>query len=606
MKPFPLHVLPLIALFATACTDKSAVDDTGPAGTADRDADLYTVDEGDCDDYNAAVNPAAAELWYDGIDQDCDGNDTDQDGDGAGVDAGDCDDTDAAVNPSAAEVCDGVDNDCEGTADAGATGGIAAFVDADLDGHGDPASPTTVCGDTVGAGFVIAGDDCDDADAAIYPGAEEVCDDLDNNCDGQVNEGSPEERTYYRDADADGYGDSATALVSCTPPEGYTVEGADCNDAISIVHPGADESCDGTDRDCDGDPTNNPVDGATYYADADGDGFGDPGTAFAACTPPEGLTTNGTDCDDAVAATHPTAAETCDGTDNDCDGGTDEAGASGESTWYIDADADGYGSSESSVDACDLPFGYADNTEDCDDADVTRSPAATEADDDLDNDCDGEVDEGFVAVGDVIISEVTRQPRIGGSSTNTNAQWFELYNTTGADIDLSDWYIARSSSTLAEDGFTVDPASGAVIAAGGYALFCKTDNFDVATTAFSTLSCDYYWGDETEAASYAGTYQDNTFNLQPSEDRLQIYAGGSSTTGTLIDDLAWFYDATEGYWPREATRSMTLDPAAADGVQNDAIESWCANIDTVAYAWYYVSSSVVEYGTPGTANYDCP
>ena len=158
----------LAALGGLACSGNK--EDSSSAGTTvvdmdpqpvdvDEDGDGYTEAMGDCDDADASVNPGAEEVWYDGVDQDCDGG-SDDDADRDGVPNGDdCDDNDDTVNPDAEEVWyDGVDQDCDGRSD----------FDADGDTWDD-------------------GDDCDDANADVSPDAEEVCNDgIDNDCDGVV------------------------------------------------------------------------------------------------------------------------------------------------------------------------------------------------------------------------------------------------------------------------------------------------------------------------------------------------------------------------------------------------------------------------------------
>lgn len=145
---------------------------------------------------------------------------TDLDGDGWSTPQ-DCDDTNPTIHPFAPEICDGLDNDCNGLVD---DGGTIYYTDADGDGFGDPSTGMLTC--TPPTGAVPNGDDCDDTDPAVYPGALEVCDGIDNDCDGIVDEGS----TWYTDADGDGYGDDATAEVTCTPSPGAVQVGGDCDD----------------------------------------------------------------------------------------------------------------------------------------------------------------------------------------------------------------------------------------------------------------------------------------------------------------------------------------------------------------------------------------
>lgn len=173
---------------------------------------------------------------------------------------------------------------------------------ADQDGDGFGAGPA-VTGCVVPPGFVGNDDDCDDTDAAVHPGAEEVCNGIDDDCDGEVDEGL----TF--DDDGDGF----TSTDSC--------EGSkdDCDDTDPAVHPGAAEACNGVDDDCDGDVD----EGLT--SDDDGDGF----TSVGSC---EG---SADDCDDDDPAVHPGATEACNGVDDDCDGSTDEGGVCAEKVVFL-------------------------------------------------------------------------------------------------------------------------------------------------------------------------------------------------------------------------------------------------------------------------------
>jgi len=105
--------------------------------------------------------------------------------------------------------------------------------------------------------------------------------------------------TWYRDSDGDGYGDASQTTQAPTQPNGYVLDSSDCDDGDASVHPDADEYCDGIDNDCDGVPDDNPVDGGTYYLDADGDSFGDPSSVSQACELPDGHALNDLDCNDA-------------------------------------------------------------------------------------------------------------------------------------------------------------------------------------------------------------------------------------------------------------------------------------------------------------------
>jgi len=249
----------------------------------------------------------------------------------------DCDDTRAWVNPAAQELCDAanIDEDCDGLADdqdPSATGQTSWYADADADGFG--AGPAVSACDAPSGSHVALPGDCDDASAAAYPGAPELCATLgtDNDCDGDTSDAT-DPVTWYADADGDGYGDAALMQVSCTQPTGYVAMAGDqCPELGTLIAP------------------------ITYFVDADGDSFGSATTAaFCADEPPPGHSSNAGDCDDTSAATYPGAPELCAtlGTDNDCDGDTSDA--TDPAVWYADADGDGYGDSEIQLTACTAP-----------------------------------------------------------------------------------------------------------------------------------------------------------------------------------------------------------------------------------------------------------
>ncbi len=355
----------------------------------------YVEDATDCDDEDAAYHPGAPEDdCTDPNDYNCDGSVGYEDADGDGHAAcEDCDDADPSVHPLAIEVCNGIDDDCDGVVDgADAIDANTYYADTDGDGFGDPASTTRAC-ELPADGYVVNDDDCDDATASTYPGADETCNEVDDDCDGEADERAVDAPTWYQDVDADGYGNSRLSVESCTQPSGYVSDATDCDDLSATTYPGADETCDDEDDDCDGTVDNDPVDPHTWYADSDGDGYGDVDTSTAACDQPTGYVSDTTDCDDGDSGTYPGADEYCDEEDNDCDGDVDEDDAVDADTWYMDADDDGYGSDRFTTTACEQPTGYVDDDSDCDDSDDDIYPGATETCNEEDDDCDGDTDE---------------------------------------------------------------------------------------------------------------------------------------------------------------------------------------------------------------------
>ncbi|MBK9733092.1 MAG: putative metal-binding motif-containing protein [Chitinophagaceae bacterium] len=383
----------------------------------------YVTNNTDCNDGNPLINPAANESCN-SIDDNCNGTaddgllftdyfiDLDHDGYGELLTAGnslcnnpgigfstnntDCNDGNPAINPGAVESCNGIDDNCNGPADDGVIL-TTYYADGDNDGFGNPDIQIDSCAQP--SGFVISNTDCDDNLSAVFPGAAEVCNGTDDNCNGAADEGLF--ISYYIDADNDGFGNSGSTENSlCNDPgTGYSTNNTDCNDGNAAVNPSAFETCNNIDDNCDGTDDDGLI-FITYYADADNDGFGsllDAGNSL--CTNPGiGFSTNNTDCNDGNAAINPSAIENCNSIDDNCNGATDDGLIF--THYYADLDNDGFGDAfDPGISLCNNPgIGFATSNTDCNDANSMISPAAVESCNGIDDNCNGTTDDGLVFV----------------------------------------------------------------------------------------------------------------------------------------------------------------------------------------------------------------
>ncbi|MBM3185305.1 MAG: T9SS type A sorting domain-containing protein [Bacteroidetes bacterium] len=257
----------------------------------------YVANNNDCDDNNASINPNS--VWY-----------ADLDGDGFGnlnstqtsciqpqgyvLNSTDCDDNNLGVNTLS-----------------------TWYQDSDQDGFGNASISISNCGQPTG--YVSNATDCDDSNNQINPNVTEIADNIDNDCDGLTDEGFAL-LTWYLDNDQDGFGGASSVQSVLSPGSNYILQGGDCDDSNNQINPNAQETCDGIDNNCDG-FIDNGLTFTTYYADVDGDTYGNINDSIVACTQPSGYVLNNTDCDDTNSAINPEATDIpINGIDEDCNG----------------------------------------------------------------------------------------------------------------------------------------------------------------------------------------------------------------------------------------------------------------------------------------------
>jgi hypothetical protein len=298
-------------------------------------------------------------------------------------------------DPEDADVDVDVDDPADADVDADSDDtGDPSDVDGGPDDSGDAPPPTDLDGD----GFSVDDGDCNDDNFRIHPGADEVCNEIDDDCDTVIDEDPIDGETFFADLDGDGFGDAVETTIACSVPDGFVENSSDCAADDASTYPGAVEVCDDLDNDCDAAVDEEAIDMVPWYLDADLDGFGDDAMVVMSCDPVSERIAMGGDCDDSEVTVFPGAAEFCDGIDNDCDGVIDDDAIFGTRTWFRDKDGDGYGDADFMYHGCGPRPGWVVDSTDCDDELSSRYPGNAEACDRVDNDCDSIVDEDDVCL----------------------------------------------------------------------------------------------------------------------------------------------------------------------------------------------------------------
>jgi hypothetical protein len=569
------------------------------------------LNDDDCNDNDYYANPGVKE-YCDGHDDDCDGQVDEDDAEDASTwyqdsdndsygnassttkacsvpsgyvaDDTDCDDNESTTYPGAPEFCDGVNNDCDNETDEDSSVDVLTwYEDGDSDGFGDSSSTDIDCYQP--NGYVSNDTDCDDTEATTYPGADEYCDGVNNDCDNETDEDDAvDASTWYRDSDRDGYGTTNTTKTQCYKPNGYVSISTDCDDSNKNINPGATEICDSAnnDEDCDGgaddnDPQGTPNSGTTnYYVDGDNDGYGDENASPTAyCDDPSnGTVANNSDCDDSDSNINPDGTEVCDSAndDEDCDGGADdndpEGPVSGGTFYYIDSDTDGYGcDSCSGLRVCDsAPSNYVTDDTDCDDSSSSVNPGAAEtACDGLDSDCDSNdsaYDITDLSQGDLLITEVMFNP---SQVQDGKGEWFEIYNAGTESVDLDGLDLESDNN----NGDSVDFCLG--ISPGEYLLFVANNT----SSQNGGINGDF-------------DYNQSDLILANNSDALRIVSGS-----TTIDEVAWDNGAT---FPDPNGASIALHINNYNTTINDIGTVWCEGTSTYGDG---------DLGTPGAVNDSC-
>jgi large repetitive protein len=400
--------------------------------------------------------------------------------------------------------CNNIDDNGDGIIDENSVF-VTYYADFDGDGFGNPNNPATSCNGAP-ASYILNNTDCDDGNLNIFPGSVEIaCNGLDDDCDGTIDENNVFV-TYYADFDGDGFGNANNPSTSCNgAPASYILNNTDCDDGNVAIFPGSVEiACNGLDDDCDGTIDENNV-FVTYYADFDGDGFGNPNNPATSCNgAPNNYILNNTDCDDGNAAIFPGSIEiACNGLDDDCDGTIDENNVF--VSYYADFDGDGFGNPNNPATSCNgAPNNYILNNTDCDDGNSSINPNATEiVGNNIDDNCNGCVDEASPLI---LTVNATNPTLFGGNGSivfsATGGSANNVYSINGS--------AATSPYTAIAGSYTISVAEMSGCSVSTIVTIVNPINFAISAITTSPLC---FGGNGTIALSTSSTNTPITYSI---------------------------------------------------------------------------------------------
>ncbi|MFM7106628.1 MAG: MopE-related protein [Flavobacteriales bacterium] len=494
----------------------------------------YVANAQDCNDASPNIKPTTQELCNN-IDDNCNGTideGYDNDNDGFTTCEQDCNDNNALIYPGAFEICDGADNDCDNIVDEG--------FDADEDG------------------FTVCNGDCDDGDGSVYPGATELCNAGDDDCDGSIDEGF--------DNDNDGY-------TSCN---------GDCNDNNSSIKPGATETCDGIDNNC-----NNSIDEGF---DLDNDGY----------------TSCGGDCNDNNAAINPGAAEICNGIDDNCAGGIDNGLTF--ITYYADADNDGYGNNQISQSACSQPAGYVTTGGDCNDNSNSIRPGIAEVcGNNIDENCNGQVSEGCCNLAASATStNASCQAAANGTATVTTtggaAPLTYLWSNGATTASISNLQIGQYTVTVTDAfgctatatvsvGNNLQSAPAAPTAISGPAGVCRNSTGQIFSVTPVANATSYVW---TLPSGATGSSTTNSISVSFSN----TYVTGNICVNAvgLCGTSANFCRAIVAYTVNPGIPGVISGPSVSVCAGTTQTYTTTAGTDATSYFWTAPANASIVSG----------